>query len=194
MAFLSTDARAVSQGLHGRGGTGITSTSWHNMPDATVDFLSIDDIRGDIEIRWYVDTFEGVLADLTISEARTLRDKLNAAITEFEGPMISVTDNEVDDAATVIVDGTVLTLANTPFSFCGVCDGRIGLMDNGSYRWWTHEPFSINDHEPVPSPSSRCEVCGDRISWIDDAEVPHWGHTTEFATHAAVPRWTGAVA
>ncbi|WP_327144371.1 hypothetical protein [Nocardia sp. NBC_01327] len=106
MAYLSTDARAASNGKNGIGGHGSLNTHWHNMPDAKVELLSESDIRGDIEIRWKIASFEGVLADLTVSEARTLRDNLTAAITEFEESNHSGIDNEVEDQDSINDDGS----------------------------------------------------------------------------------------
>ncbi|MGW4246349.1 hypothetical protein [Nocardia sp. NPDC004722] len=187
MAYLSSDARAASKGLYGRGGAGITSMSWHNMPDATVEFLPAADTRGDIEIRWTVDIFEGVLADLTVSEARILRDKLATAIIEFEGPDSSVSDNEVDDTVTVNADGAVQTLESEP-AFCRDCNGRISLLSNGTDYWWTHEPHSINDHEPVPEGPAHCRVCGGRIGLVTVGNYRGWEHYFEpWAEHDAVP-------
>ncbi|AYF78022.1 hypothetical protein D7D52_34110 [Nocardia yunnanensis] len=187
MAYLSSDARAASKGLYGRGGNGITSTTWHDMPDAMVRLLSADDIRGDLEIRWYVDIFEGVLADLTIDEARTLRDRLVAVITEFEGPVSAVSDNDVDDTDTVNADGTVQTLESEP-AFCRECNGRISLLSNGTDYWWTHEPHSINDHEPVPEGPAHCRVCGGRIMLVATDNYRGWEHYFEpWTEHDAVP-------
>ncbi|WP_405492960.1 hypothetical protein [Nocardia sp. NBC_00511] len=180
MAYLGTEANAASNGEYGRGGHGSIVTHWHNMPDATVELLAADDIRGDIEIRWYLKPeYEGMLADLSVSEARVLRDRLIAAINEFTGTTSSgVIDNEVSDAVPVNVDGTVLTPHNA-LVHCYRCGGRIALVFNGTDYWWTHEPHSINDHEPVQTEKIPCAVCGESVYLVDDGIEVWWAHTVD---------------
>lgn len=189
MAYLGTDAAARSNGEYGRGGCGEIDLRWHNMPDATVVVLPAGDIRGHIEIRWRLEpTFEGMFADLTIEEARRLRAELTTAISVFDGPAFSgVTDNEVDDAVTVNGDGTVLTLEDEPV-FCRGCDGRVWLVSNGFEHFWTHEPYSINDHEPMPTGFVSCASCGGRIEWVTEGVDRWWTHEVLPADcHDAVP-------
>ncbi|WP_330182736.1 hypothetical protein OHB26_03190 [Nocardia sp. NBC_01503] len=95
MAYLSTTARTASHGEYGKGGHGSLDTHWHNMPHATVETLRKSDCRGDIEIRWGAGYSEGVLADLTVEEARVLRDNLIAVITAFDGSDNDVADPEI---------------------------------------------------------------------------------------------------
>lgn len=187
MAYLSSEARAASNGEFGRGGHGYLESHWHNMPHAIVEQLPADDSRGDLEIRWAVDYFDRVVACLTVSEARRLRDNLTAAITTVEGPNSSVTDNGVDDAVTVNGDGTALTLETEPV-FCYDCGGRISLVSDGINHWWTHEPHSINDHEPVQDGPALCTVCGKRIELIGSPHDHWWAHEVDpFDEHTAVP-------
>ncbi|UGT45154.1 hypothetical protein LTV02_17945 [Nocardia yamanashiensis] len=188
MAYLHTEAKAASNGEYGRGGSGSVRLVWHNMPDATVELLPAEDSRGDIEIRWHVrPEWEGVLADLNVDEARILRNNLNSAITRFLSTTgSSVTDNDVDDAVTVNVDGTVLTLPGEP-TFCQTCNGRIGLLHNGSEYWWTHEPYSINDHEPAVA--MVCAVCDDTIVAAENGSYRWWHRTYPEDDHRAVPAW-----
>lgn len=152
MAYLSTEAHAGSNGKYGRGGCGYTETHWHNMPDATVAPLPSGDTRGDLEIRWSVDTFECVLADLTVSEARALRDKLIRAINEFDG-----IDNDVEDTTTVNGDGAVFEPEE--FVFCGVCGGRIWSVSSTFDQWWIHEDEPERGHDAIPAePEPEVEV------------------------------------
>ncbi|MEU6587021.1 hypothetical protein [Nocardia sp. NPDC046763] len=187
MAYLSNSANATSSGEYGQGGCGEIRTHWHNMPDATIETLPVDDSRGDIQIRWSVGTFDYVLACLTMAETHVLRDRLTAIITEVEGPEPSVTDNEVDDTVTVNADGTVQALDNEPIH-CRDCGGRISLLSNGTDYWWTHEPFSINDHEPVQFGPVFCRVCGGRISLVISGDDRWWVHYfAPFDEHAPEP-------
>ncbi|WP_330178987.1 hypothetical protein OHB26_21020 [Nocardia sp. NBC_01503] len=94
MAYLSTTARTAINGDR-TGGRGSLDSHWHRMPDATVELLAAWDCRGDIEIRWKVNTNDGVLADLTVQEARVLRENLTAAITAFESSDNDVADPEI---------------------------------------------------------------------------------------------------
>ncbi|NNH75866.1 hypothetical protein HLB23_39460 [Nocardia uniformis] len=153
MAYLSTDARAASHGEYGQGGCGYTETRWHNMPDATVGLLPPADSRGDIEISWSLrPSFEGVLADLTVSEARTLRDNLTRAINDFDG-----IDNAVEDTTTANGDGVVSKPEQ--FVFCGVCHGRIWAVSSTFDQWWVHEAEPDYGHDAVPAePESEAEV------------------------------------
>ncbi|MGW4351838.1 hypothetical protein ACWELJ_07060 [Nocardia sp. NPDC004582] len=195
MAYLHSQATATSNGEYGRGGSGSIQLHWHNMPDATVELLPAEDTRGDIEIRWHLDPdWEGALADLTLTEARTLRDKLTAAIVRFEGiPNSGVIDNEVGDAAPVNVDGTVLT-PQSDLVRCRRCNGRIMLVFNGNDYWWTHEPFSINDHEPIQAQAVPCGLCGGAIELLDNGIDIWWVHDTHPADgHQATPVRTAVV-
>ncbi|WP_458690461.1 hypothetical protein [Nocardia tengchongensis] len=193
MAYLSSSARAASNGAYGEGGHGSLDTHWHNMPHASVEPLPIDDPRGEFEIRWAVGWFDRVLACLTVSEARVLRDKLTAAITEFEGSTSSVTDNDVSAAVTVNDDGAVASLENEPM-FCQDCGGRLSLLSNGIDYWWTHEPHSINDHEPRQNGPVLCRVCGGQIRLVTSFNDRWWVHIADTVTdddpltdHDAVP-------
>ncbi|MFD6357183.1 hypothetical protein [Nocardia tengchongensis] len=159
------------------------------MPDATVELLPAEDTRGDIESRWHLHPdWEGALADLTVREARTLRDNLTAAIARFEGiPDAGVIDNEVSDTVAVNVDGTVLTPQSDPIH-CTRCGGRIALVFSGTDYWWTHEPYSINDHEPVLTEPIPCAQCGQAIGLVDDGIEVYWVHEFDpINGHDAVP-------
>ncbi|MEC3953791.1 hypothetical protein VMT65_12195 [Nocardia sp. CDC153] len=200
MAYLSTRAAAASNGEYGRGGSGEIYTHWHNMPDATVESLPVGDSRGKIEIRWSVDSYDRVLACLTMAEAHVLRDRLTAIITEVEGPEPSVTDNEVDNTVIVNADGTVRALDDEPV-FCRDCGGRISLLSNGTDFWWTHEPHSINDHEPLQFGPVYCRVCGGRISLVTTENDRWWVHYFDpwdehdaLPGHVTVPRTSGEAA
>ncbi|QVI24134.1 hypothetical protein KHQ06_15960 [Nocardia tengchongensis] len=188
MAYLGTSAHACADGS-GHGGRGMIEMHWHRMPDATVELLSAEDCRGDIQIRWRFDTtFEGMFANLSVGEARTLRDNLTAAIATFE-PITTAgdIDNEVDDAAPVTVDGTVLTSPEDPVH-CYRCGGRIALVSNSNDYWWTHEPYSINDHEPVLAKPIPCEHCGAAIDLVDDGIEVYWVHEVDpIDSHTAHP-------
>ncbi|MEC3952883.1 hypothetical protein VMT65_07565 [Nocardia sp. CDC153] len=193
MAYLGTTAAAVSNGNYGRGGCGEIELHWHNMPDATVELLPVNDIRGVIEIRWRLQpAHEGMFADLSIGEARALRDNLAAAIERLEPSISSVIDNEVSDTVPVNVDGTARAL-NNELIHCRHCGGRIVLVFNGADYWWTHEPHSVNDHEPVTQ-GTPCARCGGAIELLDDGIDLWWVHNTHPADgHEAVPGWTAAV-
>ncbi|MFI1920523.1 hypothetical protein [Nocardia sp. NPDC020380] len=143
MAFLKTEAAAASRGLYGEGGCGYISTHWHKMPDAEVKQLESDDCRGDIEIRWKLDNLEGVLADLWIGEARTLRDKLTAAIDAFDG-----TDNEVGDTELVNDDESVSELSITPMR-CGACGELIEWIECPTGSWWAHKVHPGDHHDAI---------------------------------------------
>ncbi|MEV6098666.1 hypothetical protein [Nocardia sp. NPDC051981] len=191
MAYLHTEAKAASNGEYGRGGSGQVHLHWHNMPDATVELLTAGDTRGDIEIRWHLrPDWEGILADLTVDEARTLRDNLTAAIDRFTGTVPGVIDNEVSDAVPVNVDGAVLT-PREELVHCRRCGGRIVLVFNGIDYWWTHEPHSVNDHEPVQGQAIACARCGEEIDLIDDGVQVWWVHAIDQTPgHDATPSWT----
>ncbi|MEU6584126.1 hypothetical protein [Nocardia sp. NPDC046763] len=188
MAYLGTDAHGRSNGEYGRGGCGEIELHWHNMPDATVELLPVNDIRGAIEIRWRLQpTFEGMFADLSVAEARALRDNLAAAIASLEPTTIGVIDNEVSDAVLVNVDGTVLT-PKDELVHCRRCGGRIVLVFNGTDYWWTHEPFSINDHEPVQAQAIPCGRCSGAIELLDNGIDIWWVHDTHPVDgHEATP-------
>ncbi|QLY29267.1 hypothetical protein H0264_28890 [Nocardia huaxiensis] len=188
MAYLGTTAAAASLGDYGRGGSGEIELHWHNMPDATVELLAAGDIRGDIEIRWRLHPrFEGMFADLTVDEARILRDNLNRAISRFFG-----IDNAVEDIATVNGDATVFEPEK--FVFCDVCRGRIWEVHSTFGTWWTHADEPDFGHDAVPAPEPvRCGQCGGRIELIDSPHDRWWAHFEHPADdHDAVPAEPGA--
>ncbi|WP_282783959.1 hypothetical protein [Nocardia sp. CC201C] len=151
MAYLSTAAHADND--DGRGGCGYLETHWHDMPEATVTRLPEGDIRGDIEICWSVGFYDGVRADLTVSEARTLRDNLTRAINQYFG-----IDNDVENPDTLIDAGA--GFEPEEFVFCQTCYGRIWPVGT-SPDWWMHEYEDQHTHTAVPAepePETGAEV------------------------------------
>lgn len=144
MAYLSTDARVEDHDEAGRGGRGYVETHWHDMPEATVALLPTGDVRGDIEIRWRVTFYDGVRADLTVSEARTLRDNLTRVINQYFG-----IDNDVENPDTS-TDAGAAGFEPEEFVFCRICHGRIWRVGTGP-DWWMHEYEDQRSHDAVPA-------------------------------------------
>ncbi|MFC9995846.1 hypothetical protein [Nocardia sp. NPDC127526] len=184
MAYLHSKVETYG---HDTEGVGWLELSWFNVK-VNVETLEADDSRGDIAIRWNRAINNGVSACLRLDEAQVLHRQLANAIATFTG-----IDNDVDTPVTVNVDGIAVT-PNRALSFCEECNGRIGLMHNGTERWWTHEPYSINDHEPVLATAALCAICGEWIDLLTRDGEQWWSHELYSSDHDAIPEIPAEVA
>lgn len=65
----------------------------------------------------------------------------------------------------------------------------MSLLSNGTAFWWTHEPHSINDHEPTQDQPVSCVECGGRIELVNNKFGSSWFHDSDPGDgHTGVPR------